>query len=88
MKYVNKAQYPSIILKLLRKNSWDGKSEPNLFVFHIKCVKAPQMETNGYYLISANYGNKGRNLMQDKILYTEVYLLLHKWEPLNSGAYR
>ena len=28
-------------------------------------------------IISTNYGNKSRNLMQDKILYTEVYLPLH-----------
>ena len=46
--------------------------------------------SNEVFLNSANYGNKRRNLMRNKILYYEVYLPLHTYQvyrkddPLNK----
>ena len=37
----------------------------------------PIYKSNEAFLNSANYGNKRRNLMRNKILNTEVYLRLH-----------
>ena len=36
------------------------------------------IKSNEVFLISANNRNKCRNLMQNKILYIEVYLPLHR----------
>ena len=53
--------------------------------FQYICYYAKETKSNEVFLISANNGNKRRDLMRYKILDIEVYLPLHKWRRTKKG---